>query len=122
MVKLAARQWSTRAAFSFCQVFSFFSFKISNFVHFYQFPKGFLYILAKNRRDNGHSAPFFQKVNPKIKKIAQFSNKIFVQFSQKYTTSALHRVKVLNFTALKHHSVKVLPPTNPSIWRRLLIV
>ena len=42
-----------------------------------------------------------QKSSKKLKKIAQFSNKIFVQFSQKYTASALHRVKVLNFTVLK---------------------
>ena len=45
---------------------------------------------------------FPEKSSKKLKKIAQFSNKIFVQFSQKYTTSALHRVKVLNFTVLKH--------------------
>ena len=44
---------------------------------------------------------FPEKSSKKLKKIAQFSNKIFVQFSQKYTASALHRVKVLNFTALK---------------------
>ena len=45
---------------------------------------------------------FSEKSSKKLKKIAQFSNKIFVHFSQKYTASALHRVKVLNFTALKH--------------------
>ena len=37
---------------------------------------------------------FSPKSSKKLKKIAQFSNKIFVQFSQKYTASALHRVKV----------------------------
>ena len=118
MVKLAARQWSTRAAFQFVKFFSFFSFKISNFVHFCQFPKGFLYIFAKYRRDLGHYAPIFAKVKQKIKKIAQFSNKIFVQFSHKYTASALHRVKALHFTALKSRC----PPANPSIWARFLVV
>ena len=61
---------------------------------------------------------FPEKSSKKLKKIAQFLNKIFVQFSQKYTASALHRVEVLNFTVLKSRS----PPANYSIWRRLLVV
>ena len=49
---------------------------------------------------------FSQKSSKKLKKIAQFSNKIFVQFSQKYTASALHCVKVLRFTALKRYTLQ----------------
>ena len=49
---------------------------------------------------------FPEKSSKKLKKIAQFSNKIFVQFSQKYTTSALHRVEVLRFTALKRYTLQ----------------
>ena len=61
---------------------------------------------------------FPEKSSKKLKKIAQFSNKIFVQFSQKYTASALHRVKALHFTALKSRC----PPANLSIWARFLVV
>ena len=61
---------------------------------------------------------FPEKSSKKLKKIAQFSNKIFVQFSQKYTTLALHRVKALHFTALK----SCYPPANFSIWARFLVV
>lgn len=61
---------------------------------------------------------FSEKSSKKLKKIAQFSNKIFVQFSQKYFTSALHHVKVLNFTVLKSRC----PPANLSIWARFLVV
>ena len=49
---------------------------------------------------------FSEKSSKKLKKIAQFSNKIFVQFSQKYTGSALHRVEVLRFTALKRYTLQ----------------
>ena len=61
---------------------------------------------------------FSTKSSKKLKKIAQFSNKIFVQFSQKYTALALHRVKALHFTALKSRC----PPANLSIWARFLVV
>ena len=61
---------------------------------------------------------FSEKSSKKLKKIAQFSNKIFVQFSQKYTALALHRIKALNFTVLKSCCL----PANISIWRRLLVV
>lgn len=65
----------------------------------------------------------FPLSTPKIKKIAQFFNKFFVQFSQKYTTSALHRVKALYFTALKYYSAKVKNPSqDPPIWRRFVVV
>ena len=61
---------------------------------------------------------FFTKSSKKLKKIAQFSNKIFVQFSQKYTASALHRVKALHFTVLKSRC----PFANLFIWARFLVV
>ena len=49
---------------------------------------------------------FPEKSSKKLKKIAQFSNKIFVQFSQKYTALALHCVKALRFTALKRYALQ----------------
>ena len=61
---------------------------------------------------------FSTKSSEKLKKIAQFFNKIFVQFSQKYFTLALHHVKVLNFTVLKSRC----PSANLSIWARFLVV
>ena len=72
---------------------------------------------------------FFTKSSKKLKKIAQFFNKIFVQFSQKYFTSALHRIKALHFTVLKSCCRPQTTPYGldpqlfgPPIWRRLLVV
>ena len=88
-------------------------FILSSFFHFFRSKFQILFIFANSRKVFYIYLPnigatlvimrrFSQKSSKKLKKIAQFSNKIFVQFSQKYTTSALHRVKVLNFTVLKH--------------------
>ena len=93
---------------------------LSSFFHFFRSKFQILFIFANSRKVFCIYAPntgatmvimhrFSQKSSKKLKKIAQFSNKIFVQFSQKYTTSALHRVKVLRFTLLKSR----LPPANP---------
>ena len=76
---------------------SFFIFFVQNFQ--------ILFIFANSRKVFCIYAPntgatlvimhrFSQKSSKKLKKIAQFSNKIFVQFSQKYTTSTLHHVEV----------------------------
>ena len=85
---------------------------LSSFFHFFRSKFQILFIFANSRKVFYIYSPnigatlvimrrFSQKSSKKLKKIAQFSNKIFVQFSQKYTTSALHHVKVLNFTVLK---------------------
>ena len=85
---------------------------LSSFFYFFRSKFQILFIFANSRKVFCIYSPnigatlvimrrFSQKSSKKLKKIAQFSNKIFVQFSQKYTTSALHRVEVLNFTALK---------------------
>lgn len=92
-------------------------------MHFLQFPILFLYILLLDGAIMVLQRRIFTKSTPKIKKIAQFSSKFFVQFSQKYFTLTLHHVKVLNFTALKHYSVKVENPNrDPPIWRRFVVV
>lgn len=85
---------------------------LSSFFHFFRSKFQILFIFTNSQKIFCIYSPnigatlvimrrFSQKSSKKLKKIAQFSNKIFVQFSQKYTASALHRVKVLNFTALK---------------------
>ena len=85
---------------------------LSSFFHFFRSKFQILFIFANSRKVFCIYQPkigaimvpmrrFPEKSSKKLKKIAQFSNKIFVQFSQKYTASALHRVKVLNFTVLK---------------------
>ena len=87
-------------------------FILSSFFHFFRSKFQILFIFANSRKVFCIYQPkigaimvpmrrFPEKSSKKLKKIAQFSNKIFVQFSQKYTASALHRVKVLNFTVLK---------------------
>ena len=87
-------------------------FILSSFFHFFRSKFQILFIFANSQKVFCIYAPntgatmvimhrFSQKSSKKLKKIAQFSNKIFVQFSQKYTASALHRVKVLHFTVLK---------------------
>ena len=102
---------------------------LSSFFHFFRSKFQILFIFANSRKVFCIYVPnigatlvimrrISQKSSKKLKKIAQFSNKIFVQFSQKYTALALHRVKVLNFTALKSRC----PFANLSIWRRLLVV
>ena len=104
-------------------------FILSSFFHFFHSKFQILFIFANSRKvfciyslNIGATLVimrrFSQKSSKKLKKIAQFSNKIFVQFSQKYTASALRRVKVLNFTVLKFR----YPAANLSIWRRLLVV
>lgn len=124
MVKLAARHWSFCAEFSFCQVFSiFFCSKFQILFIFANSRKVFCIYSSKIGAIMVAMRRFSSKSTPKLKKIAQFSNKIFVQFSQKYTASALHRVKVLNFTALKYYSVEVENSSqNPPIWRRFVVV
>ena len=85
---------------------------LSSFFHFFRSKFQILFIFANARKVFCIYSPnigatlvimrrISQKSSKKLKKIVQFSNKIFVQFSQKYTTSALHRIKVLHFTALK---------------------
>ena len=102
---------------------------LSSFFHFFRSKFQILFIFANSRKVFCIYSPIIgatlvimrrisQKSSKKLKKIAQFLNKIFVQFSQKYTASALHRVKVLNFTVLK----SCYPPANLSIWRQLLVV
>ena len=87
-------------------------FILSSFFYFFRSKFQILFIFANSRNVFYIYLPiigatlvimrrFSQKSSKKLKKIVQFSNKIFVQFSQKYTASALHRVKVLNFTVLK---------------------
>ena len=86
---------------------------LSSFFHFFRSKSQILFIFANSQKvfciyvlNIGATLVIMrrisQKSSKKLKKIAQFLNKIFVQFSQKYTASALHRVKVLNFTVLKH--------------------
>ena len=88
---------------------------LSSFFHFFRSKFQILFIFANSRKvfciyslNIGATLVIMrrisQKSSKKLKKIAQFSNKIFVQFSQKYTASALHRVKVLHFTVLKHRT------------------
>ena len=102
---------------------------LSSFFHFFRSKFQFLFIFANSQKvfciyslNIGATLVimrrFPEKSSKKLKKIAQFSNKIFVQFSQKYTALALHRVEALHFTALKSRC----PPANLSIWRRLLVV
>ena len=102
---------------------------LSSFFHFFRSKFQILFIFTNSQKVFYIYLPnigatlvimrrFSQKSSKKLKKIVQFSNKIFVQFSQKYTASALHRVEVLHFTVLKSRC----PPANPSIWRRLLVV
>ena len=98
---------------------------LSSFFHFFRSKFQILFIFANSQKVFCIYVPntgatmvimhrFSQKSSKKLKKIAQFSNKIFVQFSQKYTTSALQHVKALHFAALKHHSVKLSSiPRNP---------
>ena len=85
---------------------------LSSFFHFFRSKFQILFIFANSRKVFYIYLPIIgatlvimrrisQKSSKKLKKIAQFSNKIFVQFSQKYTALALHRVKALNFTVLK---------------------
>ena len=87
-------------------------FILSSFFHFFRSKFQILFIFANSRKVFCIYLPnigatlvimrrFSQKSSKKLKKIAQFLNKIFVQFSQKYTTSALHRVEALHFTVLK---------------------
>ena len=86
---------------------------LSSFFHFFRSKFQILFIFANSRKVFCIYSPnigatlvimrrFSEKSSKKLKKIAQFLNKIFVQFSQKYTALALHRVEVLNFTVLKH--------------------
>lgn len=86
---------------------------LSSFFHFFRSKFQFLFIFTNSRKvfyiyllNIGATLVimrrFSQKSSKKLKKIAQFLNKIFVQFSQKYTALALHRVEALHFTALKH--------------------
>ena len=88
---------------------------LSSFFYFFRSKFQILFIFANSRKVFCIYLPkigaimvpmrrFPEKSSKKLKKIAQFSNKIFVQFSQKYTASALHRVEVLNFTVLKHRT------------------
>ena len=90
---------------------------LSSFFHFFRSKFQFLFIFANSRKVFYIYLPnigatlvimrrFSEKSSKKLKKIAQFSNKIFVQFSQKYTASALHCVKVLRFTALKRYTLQ----------------
>ena len=87
-------------------------FILSSFFHFFRSKFQILFIFTNSQKVFCIYVPnigatmvtlrrFFTKSSKKLKKIAQFFNKIFVQFSQKYFTSALHRIKVLNFTVLK---------------------
>lgn len=87
---------------------------LSSFFHFFRSKFQILFIFANSQKVFCIYSPnigatlvimrrISEKSSKKLKKIAQFSNKIFVQNSQKYTTSALHRVKVLHFTVLKFH-------------------
>ena len=87
-------------------------FILSSFFHFFRSKFQILFIFANSRKVFYIYVPnigatlvimrrISQKSSKKLKKIAQFLNKIFVQFSQKYTASALHCVKVLRFTVLK---------------------
>ena len=102
---------------------------LSSFFHFFRSKFQILFIFANSRKVFCIYSPnigatlvimrrFSQKSSKKLKKITQFSNKIFVQFSQKYTASALHRVKALHFTVLKSRC----PSANYSIWVRFLVV
>ena len=102
---------------------------LSSFFHFFRSSFQLLFIFANYRKVFCIYVPnigatlvimrrISQKSSKKLKKIAQFLNKIFVQFSQKYTALALHRVEVLHFTVLKSRC----PFANHSIWRRLLVV
>lgn len=104
-------------------------FILSSFFYFFRSKFQILFIFANSRKVFCIYQPkigaimvpmrrFPEKSSKKLKKIAQFSNKIFVQFSQKYTASALHCVKALRFTALKSRC----PPANLSIWARFLVV
>ena len=104
-------------------------FILSSFFHFFRLKFQILFIFTNSRKvfciyslKIGATLVimrrFSEKSSKKLKKIAQFSNKIFVQFSQKYTASALHRVKALHFTVLKSRC----PPANLSIWARFLVV
>ena len=90
-------------------------FILSSFFHFFRSKFQILFIFTNSQKVFCIYQPkigaimvpmrrFPEKSSKKLKKIAQFSNKIFVQFSQKYTASALHRVEVLNFTVLKHRT------------------
>ena len=102
---------------------------LSSFFYFFRSKFQILFIFANSRKVFCIYSPnigatlvimrrISQKSSKKLKKIAQFSNKIFVQFSQKYTASALHRVKALHFTVLKSRC----PFANYSIWARFLVV
>ena len=102
---------------------------LSSFFHFFRSKFQILFIFTNSRKVFYIYQPIIgatlvimrrisQKSSKKLKKIAQFSNKIFVQFSQKYTASALHRVEVLHFTVLKSRC----PSANFSIWARFLVV
>ena len=124
---------------------------LSSFFHFFRSKSQILFIFANSQKvfciyvlNIGATLVIMrrisQKSSKKLKKIAQFSNKIFVQFSQKYTASALHRVEVLNFTVLKHRtparkSLHMAPVAgclalyatsawlfNPLIWRIPVVV
>ena len=90
---------------------------LSSFFHFFRSKFQILFIFANSRKvfciyvliigaTLVIMRRFSQKSSKKLKKNAQFSNKIFVQFSQKYTGSALHRVKALRFTALKRYTLQ----------------
>ena len=104
-------------------------FILSSFFHFFRSKFQILFIFTNSQKVFCIYQPkigaimvamrrFSEKSSKKLKKIAQFSNKIFVQFSQKYTASALHRVKALHFTVLKSRC----PSANLSIWARFLVV
>ena len=104
-------------------------FILSSFFHFFRSKFQILFIFTNSRKVFCIYSPkigatlvimrrFSTKSSKKLKKIAQFSNKIFVQFSQKYTALALHRIKALHFTVLK----SCCPPANLSIWARFLVV
>lgn len=80
-------------------------FILSSFFHLFRSKFQILFIFTNSRKVFCIYVPntgaimvvmrrFPKKSSKKLKKIAQFSNKIFVQFSQKYTTSALHPTKV----------------------------
>ena len=104
-------------------------FILSSFFYFFRSKFQILFIFTNSRKVFCIYVPntgatlvimhrFSQKSSKKLKKIAQFSNKIFVQISQKYTTSPLRRVKALHFTVLK----SCCPTANHSIWARFLVV
>ena len=100
---------------------------LSSFFYFFRSKFQFLFIFANSQKvfciyslKIGATMVIMRRISPKsskkLKKIAQFSNKIFVQFSQKYTTSALHRIKALHFTLLKSRLPLANPPYGAGYW------